>query len=319
MDSSVLFSMEGSATRYPQGPPLAFQNVGVVGRRIWHFSSSSMRVLARAMDAGGAGRRPLQIASVATRFQGIGPRGGFDNEEVASGSEGPRHASLLRQAPRLLRKCCRAVQAGSLMDSSVLFSLECSAARYPPGPPLGKPLLPPLAFHNVGVGKRWKWMAMAASVFGGAISNYPNMERPKTVAVCHVTFGWGACDPVNTLPVYQGSESDVGVGWRVCHFSSSSMRILARGIDSGGGGCRPLWIEFVAMPVRIEFVAMRFRGRGSHGGSNHQEMTGGSDDTRISLRQVPWLLLKRCFTVHAGCLIGESVLFSLTGLAAGYI
>ena len=151
MDSSVLFSLEGSAARYPPGPPLgkpllpplAFQNVGVGKRCICHFSSSSMRVLARALDAGGGGRRPLQIASVATRFQGRGPRGGFHNEEVAGGSEGPRRASLLRQAPRLLRKCCRAVQAGSLMDDSVLFSLEGSAARYPPGPPLGKPLLPP--------------------------------------------------------------------------------------------------------------------------------------------------------------------------------
>ena len=103
MYSSALFSLEGSATRYPQGPPLAFQNVGVVGRRIWHFISSSMRVLARGMDVGGGGRQPLQIASVATRFRGRGLRGGFDNEEVACGSEGPRRASLLRQAPRLLR------------------------------------------------------------------------------------------------------------------------------------------------------------------------------------------------------------------------
>ena len=106
------------------------------------------------MDAGGGGRRLLQIASAATRFRGRGPRGGLHNEEVAGGSEGPRRALLLRQAPRLLRKCCRAVQAGSLIVSSVLFSLEGSAARYPPGPPLGKPLLPPLAFQNIGVGKR---------------------------------------------------------------------------------------------------------------------------------------------------------------------
>ena len=137
MDDSVLFSLEGSAARYPPGPPLgkpllpplAFQNVGVGKRCICHFSSSSMRVFARALDAGGGGRRPLQIAFVATRFQGRGLRGGFDNEEVAGGSEGPRRASLLRQAPRLLRKWCRAVQAGSLMDDSVLFSLEGSAAR----------------------------------------------------------------------------------------------------------------------------------------------------------------------------------------------
>ena len=94
MDSSVLFSLEGSAARkYPPGPrlgkplppPLALQNMGVIGRRICHFSSSSMRVLARGVDAGGGGRRPLQIASVATRFQVRGPRGGFDNEEVAGG------------------------------------------------------------------------------------------------------------------------------------------------------------------------------------------------------------------------------------------
>ena len=130
-------SLEGSAARYPPGPPLgkpllpplAFQNVGVGKRCICHFSSSSMRVLARALDAGGGGRRPLQIASVATRFQGRGLRRGFHNEEVAGGSEGPRRASLLRQAPRLLRKWCRAVQARSLMDDSVLFSLEGSAAR----------------------------------------------------------------------------------------------------------------------------------------------------------------------------------------------
>ena len=130
MDSSVLFSLECSAARYPPGPPLgkpllpplAFQNVGVGRRRICHFSSSSMRVLARGMDAGGGGRRPLQIASVATRFRSRGPRGGFDEEEVAGGSEGPRRASLLHQAPRLLQECCRAVQAGSLMDDSVLFS-----------------------------------------------------------------------------------------------------------------------------------------------------------------------------------------------------
>ena len=33
------------------------------------------------------------------------------------------------------------------------ISLEGLAARYPPGSPLGKPL-PPLAFQNVGVGRR---------------------------------------------------------------------------------------------------------------------------------------------------------------------
>ena len=131
MDDSVLFSLEGSAARYPPGPPLgkpllpplAFQNVGVGKRCICHFSSSSMRVLARALDAGGGGRRPLQIASVATRFQGRGPHGGFHNEEVAGGSEGPRRASLLRQAPRLLRKCCTAVQAGSLMGYRLPYSV----------------------------------------------------------------------------------------------------------------------------------------------------------------------------------------------------
>ena len=82
MDDSVLFSLEGLTARYPLGPPLgkplppplAFQNVGVVGRRICHFSSSSMRVLARGMDANGGGRRPLQIASFAIRFHSRGPR-----------------------------------------------------------------------------------------------------------------------------------------------------------------------------------------------------------------------------------------------------
>ena len=77
MENSVLFNLTGSAARYPPGPrlgkplppPLALQNVGVVGRRIYHFSSSSMRVLARGMDANGGGRRPLQIASsFAIRF-----------------------------------------------------------------------------------------------------------------------------------------------------------------------------------------------------------------------------------------------------------
>ena len=69
-------SLEGSAARYPPGPPLgkpllpplAFQNAGIGKRCICHFSGSSMRVLARALDAGGRGRRPLQIASLATRF-----------------------------------------------------------------------------------------------------------------------------------------------------------------------------------------------------------------------------------------------------------
>ena len=73
MECKVLFSLEGSAARYPPGPllgkplppPLALQNVGVVGRRICHFSSSSMRILARGIDSGGGGRRPLQIESVA--------------------------------------------------------------------------------------------------------------------------------------------------------------------------------------------------------------------------------------------------------------
>ena len=84
MHYSVLFSLEGSATRsYPPGPrlgkplppPLALQNVGVVvGRRICHFSSSSRRVLARGMDANGGGRRPLQIASFAIRFHSRGLR-----------------------------------------------------------------------------------------------------------------------------------------------------------------------------------------------------------------------------------------------------
>ena len=113
MDDSVLFSLEGSAARYPPGPPLgkplpplAFQSLGVVTRRICRFSSSSMRVLACGMDAGGGGRWPLQIAFVATRFRGGGLRGGFHDQEVAGGSEDPRRASLLRQAPWLLRKCC---------------------------------------------------------------------------------------------------------------------------------------------------------------------------------------------------------------------
>ena len=80
MDSSVLFSLEGSALRYPPGPPLgkpllpplAFQKVGVGRRRICHFSSSSMRVLARGVDANCGGRRPLQIAYFAIRFHSRG-------------------------------------------------------------------------------------------------------------------------------------------------------------------------------------------------------------------------------------------------------
>ena len=76
-------SLEGSAARYhppgprlgkPLPPPLALQNVGVVGRRICHFSSSSRRVLARGMDANGGGRRPSQIASFAIRFHSRGLR-----------------------------------------------------------------------------------------------------------------------------------------------------------------------------------------------------------------------------------------------------
>ena len=85
MDCSVLFSLEGSAARYhppgprlgkPLPPPLALQNVGVVGRRICHFSSSSRRVLARGMmDANGGGRRPpSQIAFFAIRFHSRGLR-----------------------------------------------------------------------------------------------------------------------------------------------------------------------------------------------------------------------------------------------------
>ena len=73
MGYSVLFSLEGLAARYPPGPPLgkllpslAFQNVGAGRRRICHFSSSSMRTLARAMDAGVGGRWPLQIECVVT-------------------------------------------------------------------------------------------------------------------------------------------------------------------------------------------------------------------------------------------------------------
>ena len=107
MDDSFLYSLKGLAARYAPGPPpgkpsppLAFQNVGV-GRRACHFNSSSTRILARGIDSGGGGRRPLQIESVATRFRSGGPRGGFNNEEVAGGSEGPR-ASKLRQSPRLL-------------------------------------------------------------------------------------------------------------------------------------------------------------------------------------------------------------------------
>ena len=99
MEGSVLFSLE-------------FQNVGV-GRRICHFRSFSMRVLARGMDAGGGGRRPF-------------------HNEVAGGSEGQRRTSLPRQVHRLQWKCCRVVQAGSLMNHSVLFSLEGLALRYPP-------------------------------------------------------------------------------------------------------------------------------------------------------------------------------------------
>ena len=65
-------SLEGSAARYPVGPPpgkslppLAFQNVGIIGRRICHFSSSSMRILACDIDSGGGGHRSLKIESVA--------------------------------------------------------------------------------------------------------------------------------------------------------------------------------------------------------------------------------------------------------------
>ena len=48
-------------------------------RRVCHFSSSSMRILARGMDSGG-GRRPLQIASVAMRFRSRGLRRGLNKE-----------------------------------------------------------------------------------------------------------------------------------------------------------------------------------------------------------------------------------------------
>ena len=82
MDDSVLFSLEGSAARYPLGPPLgkpllpplAFRNVGFGKRCICHFCSSSMRVLARGMDANGGGRRPSQIASFAIQFHSGGLR-----------------------------------------------------------------------------------------------------------------------------------------------------------------------------------------------------------------------------------------------------
>ena len=127
----------------------AFQNVGV-GRCVCHFSSSSKRILASSIDSGGRGRRPSQIASVATRVRSRGPRRGFDDEEVAGGSEGP-HASLLRQAPWPLQMCCRRLLAGSLiMNYNVLFSLKGWAPRYPPGPLPEKPL----QIESVGRGCR---------------------------------------------------------------------------------------------------------------------------------------------------------------------
>ena len=179
----------------------------------------------------------LQIESVAMRFRSRGPRGGFNNEEVAGGSEGLL-APLLRQEPRLRQKCCRPVRAGSLFDHSVLLSLKGLAARYAPGPPPGKPS-PPLAFQNVGVGRR------------------------------------------------------------VCHFNSSSMRILARGIDSGSGGRRPL---------QIESVAARFRNGGLRGGFNNGEVAGGSECPRASpLRQVPRLLQMWCRAVHAGSFVNYNI------------
>ena len=74
MNYNVLSSLKGLAAGYyppgpplgkPLPPPLALQNVGVVGRRICHFSGSSRRVLARGMDAYGGRLRPVQIVSVA--------------------------------------------------------------------------------------------------------------------------------------------------------------------------------------------------------------------------------------------------------------
>ena len=98
MDDSFLYNWKGLATRYAPGPPpgkasapFAFQDVGVL-RRVCHFSSSSTGVFARGIDSSGGGRRPLQIESVATRFRSRGLHGGFNNEEVAGGSEGSRCA-----------------------------------------------------------------------------------------------------------------------------------------------------------------------------------------------------------------------------------
>ena len=124
MDYSVMF---GSATRHPPGPPLGkplrlfafptFPNVRAE-RRVCHFSSSSMRILARGIESGGGGRRPLQIESVTKRFRIGGLRRGFKDEELAGGWQGAR--SLMRQAPWLLRKCCRAVPAGSRREPESL-------------------------------------------------------------------------------------------------------------------------------------------------------------------------------------------------------
>ena len=140
MNYSILLSLKGSATRLPPGQPLgkrlrlcAFPTFPSVRaeRRVCHFSRSSMRTLARGIESECGGRRPLQTASVTKRFRSRGLRGGFNDEEVAGGSEGPRF--LMRQKLWLLRKCCRAVHAGTLMDDSFLYSSKGLAARYAPG------------------------------------------------------------------------------------------------------------------------------------------------------------------------------------------
>jgi len=59
-------------------------------------------------------------------------------------------------------------------------------------------------------------------------------------------------------PLPPFAPQNVGAGRHVCHRNSSSMRIFARGMDSGGEGRRPL---------QSASVATQFRCRTVHAGS----------------------------------------------------
>ena len=117
------------------------------------------------------------------------------------------------------------------MVYSVLFSLEGSAARYPPGPLLGKPLPP--EGQSQPAGRRRDTISLE----GSAARSYPPGPR----------LG-------KPLPPPLALQNVGVVGRRICHFSSSSSRrVLARGMDANGGGRRPL---------QIASFAIRFHSRG---------------------------------------------------------